>query len=133
MKDLIWGETLSVEVEEIDADHRRLVELFNILNHAVEERDATEYVEAVLEELISCTVWHFRHEERLMVKYAYAGSGEHKAEHRDLIESAKALQQKYLQEGKQLSNKDIEFLEHWLTGHILSADKELGGYLAAVM
>ena len=133
MKDLVWDKTLSVDVPEIDDDHRRLVDLFNILSNSVAKGDPTDYIQAVLEELISCTVWHFRHEERLMVKYAYAGSGEHKAEHQDLIESAKALQQKYLQEGKQLSNKDIEFLEHWLTGHILSADKELGGYLAAVM
>lgn len=133
MRDLIWGETLSVEVEEIDDDHRRLVELFNILSHAVEDGDATDYIEAVLEELISCTVWHFRHEERLMVKYGYKDSRGHMAEHRDLIQSAKALQQKYLDGNKQLSNQDIEFLEHWLTGHILSADKDLGSFLAAEM
>ena len=64
MKDLIWDNTLSVEVNEIDEDHRRLVELFNILNHAVVEGEAPNYIEAVLEELISCTVWHFKHEER---------------------------------------------------------------------
>ncbi len=133
MKDLVWGDTLSVEVDEIDDDHRRLVELFNILNHAVAEGDSTDYVEAVLEELISGTVWHFRHEERLMLKYGYGGLAEHKAEHEDLIESAQALQRKYLQGGERLSNEDIDYLEHWLTGHILSADKEMGNYLAGVM
>ena len=133
MKDLLWGETLSVDVDEIDEDHRRLVDLFNILNHAVEDGDSTDYVEAVLDELISGTVWHFRHEERLMLKYGYGGTAEHKAEHQDLIESAKALQQKYLQGGKHLSSEDIDYLEHWLTGHILSADKDLGAYLAEVM
>ncbi len=69
MKELIWDKTLSVDVPEIDEDHRRLVELFNILNRSVVEGDATNYIEAVMEELISCTVWHFRHEERLMLKY----------------------------------------------------------------
>jgi len=133
VKDLVWGDTLSVEVDEIDDDHRRLVELFNILNHAVDEGDSTDYVEAVLDELISGTVWHFRHEERLMLKYGYGGSAEHKAEHADLIESAQALQQKYLQGDRRLSNQDIEYLEHWLTGHILSADKDLGSYLSGVM
>jgi hemerythrin len=133
VKDLLWGETLSVDVDEIDDDHRRLVELFNILNHAVEEGDSKDYVGAVLEELISGTVWHFRHEERLMIKYGYHGDAEHKAEHQDLIESASALQQKYLQGGKALTNEDINYLEHWLTGHILSADKELGTYLSRVM
>ena len=133
VKDLIWDNTLSVQVQEIDEDHRRLVDLFNILNHSVVEGDATNYIEAVLEELITCTVWHFRHEERLMLKYAYAGFAEHKSEHDELVESAKALQQKVLLEGKPLSSEGIMFLEHWLTGHILGADMDLGAYLGEVM
>ena len=133
VKDLIWDKTLSVEVEEIDEDHRRLVELFNILNNSVVEGGTTIYIEAVLEELISCTVWHFRHEERLMIKYGYDGFLEHKTEHQELIDSAKALQQKFLQKGKLASSEDIEFLEHWLTGHILVADMKLGAYLVEVM
>ena len=133
MKELTWDKMLSVAVEEIDDDHRRLVELFNILNHSVAEGDAPNYIEAVLEELISCTVWHFRHEERLMLKYGYDGFLEHKTEHQELIDSVKVLQQKFLKEAKQLSNKDIEYLETWLTEHILVADMQLGSYLVAVM
>ena len=133
MKDLVWDNILSVGIEEIDEDHRRLVNLFNILNHSVTEGDAPDYLEAVLEELISCTVWHFSHEERLMLKYGYEGIEEHKMEHQELIKSAKELQQKVLQAGKLVANEDIEFLEHWLTEHILTADMKLGSYLAQVM
>ena len=110
MKDIIWDETLSVEIEEIDEDHRKLVDLFNILSHSVAEGDSADYIEAVLEELISCTIWHFRHEERLMLLYKYKGLEEHKAEHRDLIDSVKALQQKFHTENKLLTNEDIERL-----------------------
>jgi hemerythrin len=133
MKDLIWDKTLSVDVPEIDEDHRRLVELFNILNHSVVDGDETQYIEAVMEELISCTVWHFRHEERLMLKYGYEGFMEHKSEHEELIASAKALQQKLLEEGKSVLSEDIQFLENWLTGHILGTDMDLGSYLCEVM
>ncbi|MCU7805830.1 MAG: bacteriohemerythrin [Candidatus Thiodiazotropha sp. (ex Lucinoma borealis)] len=133
VKDLVWSNTLSVEVDEIDEDHRRLVDLFNILNHAVADGESADYQEAVLEELISCTVWHFKHEERLMLKYAYEEFAAHKTEHQDLIESAKALQQQFLQADKRIANKDIEFLEHWLTEHILVADMRLGAYLIEVM
>lgn len=68
-----------------------------------------------------------------MLKYAYEGLEEHKTEHQELVESARALQQKFLQESKQLSSEDILFLEQWLTGHILGADMELGAYLGEVM
>jgi hemerythrin-like metal-binding protein len=133
VKDLTWDKGLSVDVEEIDEDHRRLVDVLNILNHAVVQGEATDYIEALLEELISGTVWHFRHEERLMLKYGYEGFEEHKVEHRELIDSAKALQQKFSEAGKTLSSEDIEFLEHWLTEHILVADMKMGAYLAGVM
>jgi hemerythrin len=133
VKDLVWDKTLSVDINEIDEDHRRLVELFNILNHAVADGERSDYVEAVLEELISCTVWHFRHEERLMLKHGYGDLQEHKEEHEELIQSARELQQLYLSGGRQLSGDDIEFLEHWLTEHILVADMKLGAYLVEVM
>jgi hemerythrin-like metal-binding protein len=133
MKDLVWDKTLSVGVPEIDDDHRKLVDLFNMLSHSVAEGDATQYTEAVMEELISCTVWHFRHEERLMLKYGYEGLQDHKAEHEALIASAKALQEKLAQEGKPVLSEDIAFLEHWLTGHIFGADMDLGSYLGEVM
>ncbi|WP_293649655.1 bacteriohemerythrin [Thiolapillus sp.] len=133
MKDLIWDNTLSVQIQEIDEDHRRLVDLFNLLNHAVEDGEKKDYIDAILEELISCTVWHFRHEERLMLKYAYDGYSEHRKEHEELIESIKALQQERKKEGISVTQDDIEFLEHWLTGHILGADMDLGAYLSEVM
>ncbi len=133
MKDLVWDSGLSVHVKEIDEDHRRLVDLFNILSHAVAEGDARNYIEAVLEELISLTVWHFRHEERLMLKHGYEGLAEHKLEHEQLIESVRGLQQKFLGGSGPLSNEDIEFLEQWLTEHIYVADMEMGSYLGEVM
>jgi len=133
VKDLIWDESLSVDIQEVDEDHRRLVDLFNILNHSVADGDAANYIEAVMEELITCTVWHFRHEERLMLKHNYKGLEDHKKEHQELVDSAKELQQKLVLEGKSVSDKDIVFLEHWLVGHILGADMEMASYLGEVM
>ena len=133
MRDLVWGEILSVGVDEIDEDHRKLIRIFNILNHAVMEGESPEYLAATLEELINCTVWHFSHEERLMLKYRYEGFEEHKAEHRELIQSVKELQQEILQADKPIVGENIEFLERWLTGHILTTDGRLGSYLSQVM
>jgi len=133
MKDIVWGVVLSVAVDEIDEDHRKLINIFNILNHAVAEGESPDYLAAVLNELINCTVWHFSHEERLMLKHGYEEIEEHKAEHQELIDSAKKLQQKILQADKPVSDEDIEYLERWLTGHILTTDMKLGSYLSQVM
>ncbi len=133
MKDIVWSDVLSVQVDEIDEDHQKLVNIFNILNHSVLEGDSPEYLAAVLEELINCTIWHFSHEERLMLKYGYEGIEGHKAVHQQLIESAKDLQQNILRSDKPVEGEAIEFLERWLTEHILTADMRLGSYLSRVM
>ena len=133
MKKITWDESLSVDGGEIDEDHRRLVDLFNMLSRAVEEGDAAEYIDAVLEELVSCTIWHFRHEERLMLMYKYDGLEAHKDEHNDLIDSVRELQQKFHKANNLLTNEDIEYLEDWLTQHILGQDMRLGFYLMDVM
>jgi hemerythrin len=133
VKDIVWSKILSVEVEEIDEDHRKLVSIFNTLNQAVREKESADYLAATLEELINCTVWHFSHEERLMLKYRYPEMEAHKAEHRDLIESAKELQAKLLQADKLVADEHIVFLERWLTEHILTTDMRLGSYLAQAM
>ena len=133
MKELLWDKTLSVDVPEIDQDHRRLLELFNRLGHAVEDGEPQVYIEALMAELISCTDWHFQHEERLMEKHDYPGLNEHHAEHQELINSGNALQQRLQRAGAPPSASEIAFLEHWLTGHIYGADMAMGTYLAETM
>jgi len=133
VRDISWDKVLSVEVDEIDEDHRKLIDIFNILNHAVTEGESPDYLAAVLEELVNCTVWHFSHEERLMLKYGYGGMEEHQAIHRELIKSVKKLQQRILQADKTMTDEEIEFLEVWLTEHILTEDMRLGSYLSQVM
>lgn len=133
MKTLIWDNSLSVEVPEIDEDHRRLVELYNILGQAVEEGDSAEYIDAVTEELVACTVWHFRHEERLMLKHGYDGLAAHRDEHADLIASARELQQRLHDEGRSVGSDEIMYLERWLMEHIFGADMKMGAYLGEVM
>jgi len=132
MKDIVWSYVLSVGNDEIDEDHHRLVALFNMLNHCVTQGEEPEYLQAVLEELINLTAWHFSHEERLMVKYGYADLAEHREEHQALINSVREFQQKILQAGNEVPEEDLAYLEQWLTGHILSTDMKLGSYLAEV-
>jgi len=133
MKDLVWSGTLSVEVKEVDDDHHRLVDLFNLLNHAVNEGSDARYIGIVMEELVNCTAWHFSHEERLMLKYGYGDFESHKAEHEELLSSARELQQQRQADGRPITDEDIGFLEHWLTAHILTTDMKMGAYLAGEM
>ena len=65
-----------------------------------------------------------------MLKHGYEEIEEHKAEHQALIRSAKDLQQKILHADKRVADEHLEFLECWLTEHILSSDMRLGSYFS---
>jgi hemerythrin len=132
MKDIVWSSILSVGVAEIDDDHRRLIGLFNELNRAVAAGESAGYLAATLEELINCTVWHFSHEERLMLKHGFPGIEPHKAAHRELIEAVRELQAKLAQSGHAVTQDEILYLDRWLTEHILTVDQGLGAFLAHV-
>ena len=133
MKELDWDSSLDVGVDEIDDDHRRMVKLFNLLAHAVSNGDEPDYQEALLDELIAYTVWHFRHEERLMLKYAYDDRDTHQQQHRELIAGVTEIREKFLEGGRQLLEEDVEYLERWVTAHIIHTDKKMGAYLATAM
>jgi hemerythrin len=133
VKDVVWSKILSVGVDEIDEDHRKLLNIFNILNHAVIDGEPPEYLAAILKELINCTVWHFSHEERLMLKHYFDGAEAHKAAHQELIKAARELQQTILQSDQPIAEEHLAFLERWLTEHILTADLRLGAYLSQAM
>jgi hemerythrin len=128
-----WSKDLSVGIEEIDAQHRVLVDLLNEMHDAIQERRGSAVVNDVLAKLAEYTRIHFAVEESLMRIFHYPDYEAHKAEHEELIASAKALQQKLLHEGRMVVGEDLQFLEHWLTGHILGTDKDLGAYLCERM
>lgn len=133
MKYKKWDRILSVEVDEIDEDHRKLLNIFNLLNQALAEGDTLQYQLALLEELINCTIWHFSHEERLMLKHDYEDFEEHRGVHRQLISSVREFHGKFSGEDQSILEEDIEYLERWLTEHILTDDMRLGAYLCRVM
>ena len=128
MKQLVWDDVLSIGNDEIDNDHRILVDLFNLLGRSVSDGAESRYVAAVLAELINATAWHFSHEERLMLENAYPDRDLHRRDHRALMTSVRDLEQHYLNRGE-LEEADFDFLESWLTEHILVADMKFGTFL----
>ena len=130
MEQIQWDDALSVGFEEIDNDHKRLVDLLNQLITAVAQGENKQQVHSIIAELISYTNWHFRHEERLMLTYGYPDYQQHKEEHEALKSQAIAFQNSADMENITKVADLTVFLKKWLTGHILKTDIKLGHYLA---
>lgn len=118
-----WSNELSVGIEEIDAQHKVLVDLLNQIHEAIQQRHGAEVARDIVLRLDEYTRVHFAVEESLMRILHYPDYERHKEEHDKLIGQLTELNGK-LDSGKgSISFELAHFLKLWLTKHIMEADR----------
>lgn len=126
---ITWKEAYSVNITEIDDQHKKLVELVNNLHDAMIAGKAKEMMSSILSGLVDYTLDHFATEEKYFDEYDYPESETHKKQHSDLVEQVAALQKKH-ETGEKVFTIDVmNFLRDWLQDHIVDSDKKFGPYL----
>jgi hemerythrin len=125
-----WDDTLRTGDASMDAAHRGLVELFNLLADAVEKRKGKGSYAKVLDNIIEHAKTHFALEEQLMAEHRYPKSEQHKAEHAMLIDQALNYRATFEADSASSPVAVTRFAEVWLAFHILFSDKELAVFLA---
>jgi hemerythrin-like metal-binding protein len=128
-----WTEKMSVGVEVLDADHKRLIGLLNDLHDGIAAGQGTERLGRVLYGLADYVGTHFAHEEDYFAQTGYPGATEHIQEHRALTKLVKDVQMRYNQ-GKfeALSLNTMNFLKDWLTDHLQGSDNNYKSHLNAM-
>ena len=123
---LDWNPNLSVEVPEMDEEHKKLIGLVNQLNDAMKNGKGKDELSRVLNELTRYTRSHFASEERWMQRVGYPGLDRQKAEHQALIRQVSAFKAEYESGRAMISVKLMGFLRDWVRNHIQKSDKEYG-------
>lgn len=123
-----WRDDFGVGNATIDADHKRLFELFNEFVAAVNANRADGDIQGVLAELLDYTDTHFDREERLMREHGYPDFATHKTMHDTFVRQLHDVNSA-LDAGGEKGAFVLGFLGKWLSGHILGVDKKLGAYL----
>ncbi|GHD56687.1 bacteriohemerythrin [Jeongeupia chitinilytica] len=116
-----WHDGLSVGIQEIDEQHKVLVDLLNELYDAIREHHGREASVAILARLADYTRIHFTVEESLMRILGYPEYDEHKVHHESLIAQLQAFQQR-VADGDAITFELLHFLRNWLTKHIQEGD-----------
>lgn len=119
-----WSGELSVGIEEIDEQHKVLVDLVNEMHDAIHRRRGSDVVKDVLSELAEYTKIHFAVEESLMRILGYPDYEEHKEQHEELIGHMLELQQKVDSGKTAIGFELMHFLKMWLTRHIMESDQQ---------
>lgn len=124
-----WNEIYSVNIAEVDNQHKKLIELLNNLHEAMMTGKGRDIMSKTLSDLVNYTVSHFATEEKLFDQYDYPETEMHKQQHLDLVEQVGTLQKKFESGEKVLTIDVMNFLRDWLYDHIVGYDKKFGPYL----
>jgi hemerythrin len=126
---LQWRDDLNVGIDFIDTDHQKLAELLIELSGLLRPGAARAAALEKLDEIIEFTRQHFRLEERLMVESDYDQFEQHKQAHETLLREIVTRRQHLTGDDEGVRHEIMDYLEHWLTSHILDSDQQLGDYL----
>lgn len=124
-----WNNNLSVNIKEIDGQHKRLVDLINTLHDAMKVGKGPDVMNKIFAELLDYTVYHFGTEEKLFQEYGYPEYSKHKKEHDDLTKQAVELKNKFEANKLAITMDTMDFLQNWLKNHIIGTDKMYTSFL----
>jgi hemerythrin-like metal-binding protein len=122
-----WKDEYSVGVVEIDEQHKGVIELFTVIDAAIENREGWSDVFFKLEKLREHARSHFAVEESLMRMHGYPKLAEHVDLHRHFLDKLDQLQMTTL--SRQVTMNTINYVSNWYTDHMKTQDKDFVRYI----
>lgn len=129
---IAWSDSLSVDVPEIDAEHRQFVARVNDLNQAIVECRDKATVERLLDLMLMEASHHFWHEQQLLARWNYPERDDHAAKHAQLSAELDRVM-------KEFERSDVSFtwalkglyIKQLLVDHLLKEDMKFRDFLRA--
>ncbi|MBN9369061.1 hemerythrin [Paenacidovorax caeni] len=123
---LAWVPELDTGIDEIDRQHRRIVDYINKLYELRESPDR-EALGDVIGEMVDYTLSHFVFEETLIENAGYMFAGPHKKVHELFTRRVSEMQTRF-DAGEDVAAELHGMLSRWLFNHIRNEDH---GYVDA--
>ncbi|GAA0553460.1 hemerythrin-like metal-binding protein [Rhizomicrobium palustre] len=123
---------LILGVEMMDAEHRKLAELFDAFEQCFHERSVEQKAEWVITEALTLANLHFEHEEEEMERSAFPFTAEHKFQHRNMRLQFTTLMADTLAHAKAhdpVTLEHLDIMRQLIKDHILGPDAALAAYL----
>ncbi len=121
---LKWDDTYSVNIKEIDEQHKELVCELNKLYSAFMNRVHDDKIEKIVLSLIDYAIYHFGTEEKYFHQFKFQYIDEHISEHNEFRKTISFFQDKLEKNKGSLTYEVINFLRDWLMKHIVVSDKK---------
>ena len=94
MEQITWRPDYSVNVKEIDEQHRNFVSIMDTLYDAIQKRETEKVLGDTFAQLMHYKEFHFATEEKYFDKFNYDGAEEHKKAHQGFRDRVTELQRR---------------------------------------
>ena len=123
-----WSPEYSVEVAELDQQHKQLLAMMNNA-YAETEKDATPLdVSRMIFEMNEYAIAHFSREEKYMKQTAYAGYEDHKGQHEYFYDQIARFKAELATGNREIYGEIADFLKTWFFDHIVKKDQLYTGH-----
>jgi hemerythrin-like metal-binding protein len=124
-----WDENMSVKIDVIDEQHKKLISLINSFYDGLNSKKNSEKILEMIKGMKDYTIFHFSAEEKLLKQYGYPDYQNHHEAHQKFIESVKNFEERY-RTGKFLLSLEVtNFIKDWIVNHIMGTDKQYAAFL----
>jgi hemerythrin len=124
-----WKQDYSVYVDEIDNQHKKLIDILNVLYDSFLKKEHQAQIGEILGKLKDYTQYHFRTEEEYLKRVQYPQLSQHMSEHMIFEDKIRGFQHEYSKNPSALTYKLMLFLKDWLRHHILDSDRRYVPFL----
>lgn len=129
-----WKEEYCLNIEEIDIQHKKLLEIGEkVYDIAMLDDGYDHYDEimTVLDELLEYTEYHFGYEEKMLKEKNYKELHDQEEEHYYYIYKIKSIASREDIDDNQRKTilEILDFLSQWITNHIMVSDRKYADYL----
>jgi hemerythrin len=126
---LKWSDKYSVNVTEIDEQHKELLSLVNSMYDAMHAGRGRDMIGTIIDEFVDYTDYHFKTEEALLRHHAYPAYDDHKEMHDRLVREAHRIKEAFDSGNMPTAIEVMLLLTNWLNNHILEEDKKYKPYV----
>ncbi len=126
-----WNDSYSVNIKELDEQHKKWIEIINNLHKALVSNnpdDMEKITAQSLDAMLEYILMHLAYEERHMEKIGFPELKEHRKKHQELIFMIQGYNIE-LKRGFLILNRELmDLLTDWLENHILNEDQKYAQY-----
>lgn len=132
---IAWNDTFVLGIDEIDQQHRSIIEQFTRFSEAAQDGESREDLAGMATFLVEYAKLHFDTEDRYMTRYAYPRIEEQRGEHASFSRDADELVKRIEEEGasREISLALTGKMVRWITQHIRNHDRDMVNFIREQM